>query len=166
MGFERILRRQLIGDLPRKQRIKAAINIDLCQLLALHLGAVGKFARLLGEVGLLCVGLGADGDVFASRHRHGAGDESSSTGDKDRGAVRTRGGDADDQARGRDDSVIGAKHSCAQPADARDGVAFDVGLRAWHGRASPSLRHETQGRIHSALSLIKRRCLPGGVCSG
>ncbi len=39
-------------------------------------------------------------------------------------ASRPRGGDADDQARGRDNAVIGAQHRRAQPADAVDEMLF------------------------------------------
>ena len=36
------------------------------------------------------------------------------------------GGDAEQQARGRDDAVVGAEHGGAQPADAQRAVSFPV----------------------------------------
>ena len=46
------------------------------------------------------------------------------------GLARAGGGDADDQARRRDDAVVGAEHGGAQPADALDEMALEV---PWHG---------------------------------
>ena len=44
-----------------------------------------------------------------------------------RPCVRVRGGDADDQARGGDDAVVGAEHGGAQPADALGAMSFLAG---------------------------------------
>ena len=46
--------------------------------------------------------------------------------------VRARRGDADDQARRRDDAVIGAEHRGAQPADAAGMVVFGMDAKTGH----------------------------------
>jgi hypothetical protein len=67
---------------------------------------------------LFGVGLRADGHVLASGHRHGASHKSRDTRDQDIVLRRSRRGNADDQACGRDDAIGGPEHRGSQPPDA------------------------------------------------
>lgn len=81
---------------------------------------------------LLRVGLGAHGDVFSRRHRHGARHEARASRDEDLAGWRGGGRHAHDQARGGDEAVVGAEHGGAQPADAVDEVS--LAMDGAHGR--------------------------------
>ena len=73
---------QLHGDLPCKGLVKATRAVDLGQLFQFRLGRFPKFPCLARNVGLLCIRLRADRDVFTGRHRHGAGNEAGETGNQ------------------------------------------------------------------------------------
>lgn len=60
----------------------------------------------------------AEQHANAGGHRHGAGHQCRNTADQNAGVAGTGRGDADDEAGGRDDAIVGAKHGCAQPANA------------------------------------------------
>ena len=126
MGAERVLRHQLIGDLSREARFDAALDVDQGELLVLEGGLARELRSLARKIGLLGVGLRADRNVLACRHGHGASDQPGDAGDQH---LRTRGRGSrhtDDQARRRDEPVIGAEYGCPQPADARHKVAFGM----------------------------------------
>ena len=88
------------------------------------------FPCLARKIGLLGVGLRADRDIFARRHRHGAGNQTGQTGDEDLGPPGPCGGHAHDQTGGRDKAIIRPQHRRAQPADAMDHVDFGMGQSA------------------------------------
>ncbi|MNL33561.1 hypothetical protein D3C87_1554800 [compost metagenome] len=113
-------------DLGRQLRRHAATDIDAGQFAQLGLVVARQFGGFTREVGLLGVRLGTDGDVLARRHRHGSRRQSGDACDQD-ACVAGRGRrDADDQAGGGDQSVIGAEHGGAQPADPLDPVRFPM----------------------------------------
>ena len=120
VGAQRILRHKLLGDLCRESRCEPAINVDLRQLA--HLGPRLLIERALFslKVGGFRIGLRADRDVFARRHRHRACRPAGEGGGEDLPAARRGGGDADHEARRRDDAVIGPQHGRPQPSDAMD----------------------------------------------
>ena len=98
MGCQGVVRHQLLGHLGGEQRLQAAGDVDACQL-RVFLSRVGReLMPLARQVGLLSVGLRADGDVLASGHRHRPGAAPRNTFDQDRAAIHRRRGDADEQA--------------------------------------------------------------------
>ena len=52
--------------------------------------------------------------------------------DQDIVPCRSRRGDADDQARGRDDAIVGPEHCGSQPPNAADEVAFRMQAKTAH----------------------------------
>ena len=140
MGPKGVPGHQLFGNLPRQGRFDAPGCVDGCQLNDLGLWISGEFGRLAGEIGLLRIGLGADRDVFARGHRHGAGHQSGHAGDQHAAARGLGGGHADHQAGGRDEAVIGPENSGAQPADAGDQMAFGVAFKTAHRRSPERCR--------------------------
>lgn len=118
MRSERVAFGKLDGHLFSKVAVVSPVDIDLRQLLDLGLGRFCEFTGLARKVGLFGVGLRADRDVFACRHGHRPGDEPGEARDQYLGFSRSCRGDADNQARSRHESVIGAQHGRPQPADA------------------------------------------------
>src|SRR5674476_54530 len=76
----------------------------------------------------------------------------------DQDSVRRRGrrGHADDQACGRDDAVVGAKHRGAQPTDAVDEVALRMQAKTAH----PMLRLSDQSRPSSMRMTTMIKMVP------
>ena len=110
--------------------------------------------RSMREIGLLGVGLRADGDILARRHRHRARDQRGCARDQHVARLRARRCDADDQARGRDDAVIGAEHRGPQPADAAGMVVFGMDAKTGHpGYGLKKLR--TSSLMSSTDTLIE-----------
>ena len=69
-------------DFSRQVSVEAARDIDRCKLIVLQCRISIQFAALAVEVSPLSVGLGADRDVLAGGHRHGAGDKSRDSGNQ------------------------------------------------------------------------------------
>ena len=113
MGAERILGHQLNRDLARQLRRDAALDVDLRQLLALARDIGAELRALARQLGVLDVGLRADRNVLAGGHRHGAGNEPGDAGDEHVAVGAAGGGDAGDEAGGRQDAVVGAEHGGA-----------------------------------------------------
>ena len=72
------------------------------------------------------IGLRADGNIFTSRHRHRARNKPRHAGQENFAGLGRRGSNADDQARRRDDAVIGAQHRRTKPPDAIDVVFLQM----------------------------------------
>jgi len=100
------------------------VNTGELVLLGFRLGR--ELVSFTIEVGALGVGLRADRDVFAGGHGKGAGDEAGNAGDQDVVSRRIRRRDADDEAGGRDDAVVGAEHRRPQPADPLTSMALTM----------------------------------------
>jgi hypothetical protein len=126
VGAERVLRHELLGHLGRERGFEAAGHVDSSQLRPLGRLVGGELGPLALEIGALRVGLRADRDVFAGRHRHRAGHEPRHRRDEDRRRRRPRRGDADDEARGRDEAVVRAEDRRAEPADPLGAMEFRV----------------------------------------
>ena len=113
-----IFRHQLLGNLPRKVLIDTTLDVDFSKLIKLKLSILTQLLAFPPEIRLFGVGLRADGHILASGHRHGASHKSRDTRDQDIVLRRSRRGNADDQACGRDDTIGGPEHRGSQPPDA------------------------------------------------
>ena len=80
--------------------------------------------HMLGEVRLFGVSLRADRDILPRRHRHRASHKPGQPGDHDLGLAGACGRDADDEARGRDKTIVGSENGGPQPADAMHHMDF------------------------------------------
>ena len=119
-----IFRRQLLRDLPRKRLVDATLDVDFGKFIQLVRRILAQLRALAREIRLFGVGLRADRHILAGRHRHGPRHQACDTGDQDIVLLRRCRGNADDQARGRDNTVVSAEHRGAQPADAVDEVVL------------------------------------------
>lgn len=125
MRAQRVMRHHLFGDRLCQRGRDAAADVDGGEFPCFGLGIAVQLGSLARQVGMFGIGLRADRDIFARRHRQRAADQRRRAGEQDgRCAGARRGGDADDQARYRDDAVIGTQHRRAQPAGAVDQVMF------------------------------------------
>ena len=126
MRAQGIVRHQLVGDLKRQIVNEPAVPINRGEFLSFGFWLIGQFGGFARDIGALGIGLAADRHIFARRHRQGTGGQPRNPGQQHGGAVGIGGGDADDQAGGRQYAVIGAEHGRAQPADALDEVPFTM----------------------------------------
>ena len=124
MGAQGIFRHQLLGNLPRNSLIHATLDVDFGKLIELKFRILAQFLALSREIRLFGIGLRTDRHILAGGHRHGASHQSCDTRDQDGVWRRSRRGNADDQARGRENAVIGPENRCSQPADAVDEVVL------------------------------------------
>jgi len=107
MGAERVAGHQLACDLIGKIWLEATAHVDRRQL-SLFAGPIGgQFAAFARQVCILDIGLGVDRHILARRHRHCPGSQSGYAGEQDAAAVAVRGCDAQQQAGGGQDAVIG-----------------------------------------------------------
>jgi hypothetical protein len=79
---------------------------------------VAQLGALSCKIGLFCVRLRTDGDIFTGGHRHCACEERRSTGQQNARPARIGCGNADDEACGRYNAVIRTEYGCSQPPDA------------------------------------------------
>ena len=142
MGPQGIFSHQLLGHLPRQRAIDTALDVDRGKLIKLKCRVVAQLLALAREIRPFGVGLRAHRHIFAGGHRHGASHQPRDTRDQDSVLRRRRLGNADDQARGRDNAVVGPEHCGSQPPDAGD----EVGLRVQPKTAHPTFRRS--GQIH------------------
>jgi hypothetical protein len=126
MGGEGVLRRQLFGDLAGQRGVEAAVLVNPRKFVQFGVRLFLQRALLALEVSGLEIRLRADGDEFARRHRHGACRPSGEGRGQDLAPARRGGGDADDQARRRDEPVVCAEHRGAEPAGAVNKMDFGV----------------------------------------
>ena len=140
MGAQGVLRHELLGNLPRQRRVDTALDVDVGELLLLERSVLAQLLALACEVGLLGVGLRTDGDILAGGHRHGAGHQPGDARDQHRVLGRGRRGHADDQARGRDDPVVGPEHGSTQPPDTADQMVLGLLAKAAHVTLSGRIR--------------------------
>ena len=110
----------------------SALDVDLGEFRPLELDVGGQLPALAAEIGLLGVGLRADRDILARRHRHRTCHQPGNAGEQDLVAAGSTRRDADDQACGRDDAVVGAEDRCPQPTDPLDQMALEMRPRT-HG---------------------------------
>ena len=82
MGAERVLRHQLIRNSQRKVVVDATCDVDLGQFLPLERGVLAKLLALARQIGPFGIGLRADRNILAGRHRHRAGHQAGHAGDQ------------------------------------------------------------------------------------
>ncbi len=83
VGTQRIMCHELVGDLSRQPRFESAPDIDRRQFVAFPRVIRLEFLALALDVRFLGVRLRVNGYVFASRHGHGAGNQSGHARDHD-----------------------------------------------------------------------------------
>ena len=132
MGGQGIFRHQLLSNLPGKRLIDAALDVNFGKLIEFKLGILAQLLAFAREIRLFGVGLRADGHILAGGHRHGASHQCRDTRDQDIVMRRGRRGNADDQACGRDDAIVGPEHRGPQPPDAVDEVVLRVQAKTTH----------------------------------
>ncbi|AFL55148.1 hypothetical protein USDA257_p04330 (plasmid) [Sinorhizobium fredii USDA 257] len=140
MRFERVLLHQFLGDASGQGDIDPALGIKLRQFLTLRIGLALELPPFACEVGLLGIRLRADRNIFPRRHRHRTGHQPGNTGDQDLGTSRRRRGNADDQARRRDDAVIRSEDCGPQPSDPGHEMSFALKTPHDFLRMTPSRR--------------------------
>src|SRR6478752_735232 len=124
MRGQRVVGRELARDLGCQLASHPLGLVELGQLLELALGVLVQLLALERQERPLRVTLGADRDVLAGSHRHGTGGQGGDAREDDRGLVGGRTRDADDDAGGRHDAVVGAEDAGPEPVEAR----ADVGV--------------------------------------
>ncbi len=118
MRSKRILCHQLGCNFGSEPRIESPPDVDRGQFPVLGVDVRFEFLALSRKVRMFRIRLRTDRDVLAGRHGHGAGHEAGEPCDQHGASVGARGRNADYEARGRDDAVVGAENRRAKPADA------------------------------------------------
>jgi hypothetical protein len=134
MGTDGVMRRQLLGHLPRQAGLQPPADVDGCQFMQLRGRILLEFRPLARQVGILGVRLRMNRDIFTSGHRHGSGHQPRDTGHQNVAVTRAGSRDTDHEAGCRHDAVVGAQHRGAQPADALGAVTFSVAVQRSHRR--------------------------------
>jgi hypothetical protein len=133
VSAQRVVLHELVRDSPREVLAQSPSHVNPHELAVLA-GIVGReLSALAREIRLLAVGLRPHGYVLAGGHRHRAGDGAGDAGGQQAHLARIGGRDADQQARRRDDAVVGAEHGGAQPARADRAMPFS--MSPGHARA-------------------------------
>jgi hypothetical protein len=132
MGAQGVFRHQLQGNLPRKLLINTTLDVDFGKFIKLKLAILAQLPAFASQIRLFGVELLADGHIFTSGHRHGASHQSCDAGDQDSVLRRGRNGNPNDQARGRNNSIIGPEHGGSQPPDAVDEVVLGERAKTVH----------------------------------
>ena len=130
MRAQRILGHQLNGDLARQARRDAALDVDLRQLLALARVSVLSSSRSRASSAF-----SVSDCELTETYSPAAIDMAPATSPAMPAISTSRvgavgGGDAGDEAGGRQDAVVGAEHGRAQPADAADQVMLGMPARS------------------------------------
>jgi hypothetical protein len=116
----------LAGNLSSKMVVQASFAVDSGEFFFLLLTIVGESFGFHLEVSTFGVLLRFNRDVFARGHRHGTGDKAGGASEDDAAPRCVRGGNADDEAGGGEDSIVGAKNGGAEPTRAMDAMVFSV----------------------------------------
>ncbi|MNY03832.1 hypothetical protein D3C86_1364720 [compost metagenome] len=120
------------------------MHVDVGEFDVLGFRVACQFCPFAGQIGPLGIGLGMHGNVLTSGHGHGAGHQPRHTGDQQSGVAGVGGRDADQQAGGRDNPVIGAQDGGAQPADTIASMCLGVPVHEFHClRGLPVIRRFT-----------------------
>src|SRR5215218_1001383 len=106
---------KLFGHLPRNITRQSTGDVVFGQLVELVIWHRGELLNLQGNRGRLGIALGADRNVFPSGHRQRSGYQGGDSGGEDLISIGSRTSNANDHAGNRDDAIVGAKHSGAQP---------------------------------------------------
>ncbi|MCY1560395.1 hypothetical protein D9M68_975250 [compost metagenome] len=101
-------------------------DINAGQLTLLSGGVERKFGTFTLKIGRFGVGLRVDRDILPRGHRHRPGHQTGDTRHENAVLAGMRGGDADHQAGGGHNAVVGPQHSRTQPADAVCTVTFNM----------------------------------------
>lgn len=136
MGTDGIVRHQLLGDELCEAGLEPPADVDGRQFTPLRERILFEFRPFARQVGTLGVRLGMNRHVLTGSHRHGTGHQPRNAGHQNVAGTRAGGRDAEHEAGGRHDAVVGAQHRGAQPADALGAVAFSVVTQRSHGRWS------------------------------
>src|SRR4029077_10145986 len=144
VGTEGIFRHQLLGNLPRKDLIDAALDVNFGQFVNFKLDISAQFLALARKVRLFGVGLRADRHILAGGHRHRARHQSRHTRDQYIFLRRGGRGNADDQACRRDDAIVGPENRRSQPSAAADEKA----LRGQRQGAQPDMARIRSNPAH------------------
>jgi hypothetical protein len=150
VGGQGVLRHQLLGNLPRKCLIYTALDVDIGKFIKLKLRILAQLLAFARQVRLLCVGLRANRHILAGGHRHGTSYQTRDSRDQYIVLCGSRCGNADDQARGRNNSIIGAKHCSAQPADACNEMLLRVQAKTAH-LSPPSRPYRRPGGVSGSV---------------
>ena len=129
VGREGVTRHQLLSHRTRQCRLHATFDVNQGQFPDLAFRVPRQFPSLEVEVGALGIRLRADRHVLAGRHGERARREASDAGHQDVNPRPMSGGHADDEARRRHDSVVGAEHRRAE----LPGSAGSMVFRLTHG---------------------------------
>jgi hypothetical protein len=158
MRLQRAVRHQLPGTVRRQVPIQTALLVDVGELVLFGLRLCRQLVALPREIRLLGVGLRADRHVFAGGHRQRAGDETRDSGDQHVLPRGIGGRDADDEARRRDDAIVGAEHRGTKPPDSFAAVTLTmprvsllvVCVPTWHTYRARAGSSERQTPLRSS----------------
>jgi hypothetical protein len=126
VSAKRVVGHQLQGHGSGERRIQATLNIDRGEFFLFCWPLRGQFCSLECQVSALGIGLGTDGNVFASGHRECTSHYSSDTREQDFMSARIGSGDAHHEACCRHDSIIRPKNRGAKPTDPLCPVQFTM----------------------------------------
>ena len=161
VGGQGILCHQLPGNLPRKNLIDAALDVDFGKFINVKLDIFAQLLAFAREVRPFGVGLRADRHILAGGHRHGAGHQSRDTRDQDVVLRRGRRGNADDQACRRDNAIVRPENRCSQPPDAADEMALRVQSKTTHPDIPQVGSHGFCSRVSGESALFPQDIVDG-----
>jgi len=116
----------LSGDLSRQITRNASFDVNLGELFQLQSGLRRQFCFFSPQVGFFRIGLGAYRYVFSGSHRHGARDKRSDACNEDFTFPGRSGGDANEEARRGNNSIVRAQHRGPEPSYAGYFMPFGV----------------------------------------
>ncbi len=155
---QRIVVGELLGHVECQVGSQSLLHVDVGELGQLVLRHLPQLPPFLVEERSLGVALSAHRHVLARGHAHRAGEQSRDAGDEDRLPVVGGTCNTDHQSRCRNDAVVGAEHSRAQPVEpgANAPVVWLVLVRSHryavvghldaHGVESTDLHRRSQAR--------------------